>query len=104
MREAGVRLLYDLHDPAVIADPYPTYAKMRAADPVWHNPISGSWTVTRYADVQKVLLTSDASNHRVDELLARVPTDAKLALDPLRRILMPRLLFTEGEQHTRMKR
>src|SRR5262245_20887573 len=104
MGETLAPILYDLHDPAVIADPYPTYAKMRQQNPVWHNPASGTWVVTRHADVQRVLLGSECSNHRVDELLARVPKQANLPLEPLRKILTPRLLFTEGEQHIRIKR
>ena len=104
MGEVLVPIIYDLHDPVVIADPYPTYARMREKDPVWHNPASGSWVVTRYADVLKVLLASEASNHRVEELLWRVPKEAGLEVEPLREILTPRLLFTEGEQHARIKR
>ena len=104
MGETLAPILYDLHDPAVIADPYPTYARMRQQQPVWHNPASGSWVVTRYADVQRFLLASETSNHRVDELLARIPKSAGLCTEPLREVLMPRLLFTEGEQHTRLKR
>ena len=104
MGEALVPILYDLHDPAIIADPYPTYARMRRQDPVWHNPASGSWVVTRYADVQRILLGSGTSNHRVEELLARVPRQADLPVEPLRKVMTPRLLFTEGEQHSRIKR
>lgn len=104
MGEAMVPIIYDLHDPAVIADPYPTYAKMRQQDPLWHNPASGSWVVTRYADVQRILLASETSNHRVEELLARVPKQAGLSVEPLRKVMTPRLLFTEGEQHSRIKR
>ena len=104
MGETLAPILYDLHDPAIIADPYPIYARMRQQDCVWHNPASGSWVVTRYADVQRVLLASETSNHRVDELLARIPESAGLCVEPLREVLTPRLLFTEGEQHIRLKR
>src|SRR6266481_2769459 len=104
MGEVLVPILYDLHDPAVIAVPYPTYARMRRQDPVWHNPASGTWVVTRYADVLRLLLAAEATNHRVEELLARVPRDAGVPVEPLREIMTPRLLFTEGEQHSRIKR
>jgi cytochrome P450 len=104
MGEAMVPIVYDLHDPAVISDPYPTYAKMRKQEPVWHNPVSGSWVVTRYAHVLRVLLASETSNYRVDELLERVPKQAGISVEPLRRVLTPRLLFTEGEQHSRIRR
>src|SRR5262245_19135387 len=104
MGEVLAPILYDLHDPAVIADPYPTYAQMRRQNPVWHNPASGSWVVTRYRDVARVLVARETSNHRVEELLARVPREADVSVEPLRKVMRPRLLFTEGEQHDRLKR
>ncbi|MDR6505771.1 cytochrome P450 [Arthrobacter oryzae] len=36
-------------------DPFPQYAKMREAAPVFHDEQSGSWHVFRYDDVQRVL-------------------------------------------------
>jgi cytochrome P450 len=41
-------------DPAFIADPYPTFHKLRAAAPVWQSPF-GFWIVTRYEDAALVL-------------------------------------------------
>jgi cytochrome P450 len=37
-------------DPAFVADPYPTYHRLRAEDPVHHSPL-GFWVLTRYEDV-----------------------------------------------------
>ena len=37
-------------DPAFVADPYPTYHRLRAEDPVHHSPL-GFWVLTRYPDV-----------------------------------------------------
>lgn len=37
-------------DPAFVADPYPTYRRLRAEDPVHHSPL-GFWVLTRYDDV-----------------------------------------------------
>jgi cytochrome P450 len=37
-------------DPAFVADPYPTYHRLRAEDPVHHSPL-GFWVLTRYDDV-----------------------------------------------------
>ncbi len=37
-------------DPEFIADPYPTYHRLRAEDPVHHSPL-GFWVLTRYDDV-----------------------------------------------------
>ena len=48
----------DLHfnpmDPAFVADPYPTYRRLRAEDPVHQSPL-GFWVLTRYEDVVAAL-------------------------------------------------
>src|SRR5262245_21649022 len=41
-------------DPEFVADPYPTYHRLRAEDPVHHNPLD-FWVLTRYEDVAAVL-------------------------------------------------
>ena len=41
-------------DPAFVADPYPTYRRLRAEDPVHHSPL-GFWVLTRYEDVVAAL-------------------------------------------------
>jgi len=41
-------------DPEFLADPYPTYHRLRADDPVHCNPL-GFWVLTRYEDVVAVL-------------------------------------------------
>ena len=37
-------------DPEFVADPYPTYHRLRAEEPVYHSPL-GFWVLTRYEDV-----------------------------------------------------
>ena len=46
--------LFNPLDPAFIADPYPTYHRLREKAPVWQSPL-GMWIVTRYDDAQHVL-------------------------------------------------
>jgi len=41
-------------DPEFLADPYPTYHRLRAEDPVHHSPL-GFWVLTRYDDVVAML-------------------------------------------------
>jgi cytochrome P450 len=41
-------------DPEFLADPYPTYHRLRAEDPVHQSPL-GFWVLTRYDDVVAVL-------------------------------------------------
>ena len=43
-------LLFNPMDPAFVADPYPTYRRLRAEDPVHQSPL-GFWVLTRYEDV-----------------------------------------------------
>ena len=97
-------LKYDFHDPAFYANPYPYYRQMQQEDPVWHNPISGHWVVTRYKDVMEILHSPDCSNHRLDELLRRVPDNLAAEAGLMRAALKDRLLFLEGESHLRIRK
>jgi cytochrome P450 len=44
------------HDP-YLADPYPFFAKARAAGPVFYSPDLDYWVVTRYHDIRQVFQT-----------------------------------------------
>ncbi|MCB0121199.1 MAG: hypothetical protein KDE58_03085, partial [Caldilineaceae bacterium] len=50
---------YDLYSDAVKANPYPTYAALRAEQPVSRQPAAEGdytiWHVTRYAEAETVL-------------------------------------------------
>lgn len=46
---------FDLMDPAVHADPYPTYRWLRDNAPVYRVPGAPLWVVSRYADVERIL-------------------------------------------------
>ena len=48
-------LEFDIADPAFRTDPYPTYAYLRATDPVHYRPQRDDWVLTRHADVLAVL-------------------------------------------------
>ncbi|MEY4174808.1 MAG: hypothetical protein RI900_1973 [Actinomycetota bacterium] len=42
-------------DPAFIADPYTVLNEIREATPGFRNPVTGQWTITRFADVHETL-------------------------------------------------
>jgi cytochrome P450 len=42
-------------DPAFIAHPYPVLNAIREATPGFRNPVTGQWTITRFADVHETL-------------------------------------------------
>ncbi|MDE0142949.1 MAG: cytochrome P450 [Caldilineaceae bacterium] len=51
--ESGV--VFDLTSKDVLANPYPTYQRLRERDPVHRMRLINAWVLTRYEDVQAVL-------------------------------------------------
>src|SRR5256885_13689033 len=56
-------------DPEFVADPYPTYHRLRAEDPVHHSPL-GFWMLTRYEDVVAVLRDARFAKEAIATLVA----------------------------------
>jgi cytochrome P450 len=56
-------------DPDFIADPYPTYRRLRAEEPVHHNPL-GFWVLTRYDDVMATLRDARAVKEPIAAFVA----------------------------------
>jgi cytochrome P450 len=50
---------YDPLDPAIVANPYPTFNRLRDEGPVLYMPELDHYIVTRYADIEQVLLDRD---------------------------------------------
>jgi cytochrome P450 len=46
-------------DPEIQECPYPAYELLREQAPVWRDPILGSYNITRYEDLRKVLLDTE---------------------------------------------
>jgi len=97
---APVLSLYQLLDPAVLADPYELYDKLRAEAPVLWDPYLHAWVVTRYADVVTVL-------HRFSA--ERTPTPEQFEamglgmLTPLAAVMVKQMLFLDGKAHGRLR-
>ncbi|REC55140.1 cytochrome P450 [Rhodosalinus sediminis] len=97
-------LVYDPSDPAVMADPFPVYARLRDEDPVHWSPSVKSWIVTRYDDVRDLLLSDHLSvNRLVRFYTARPPEEAALLRD-LIHYLNLWLAFRDPPDHTRLRR
>lgn len=89
--------------PDFIENPYPTYLKLQDESPVyWHKPTGYFW-LTRYEDVWQALHDPRFRSGRFDALLGNVPAQHQDAVKILRELLEPRLLLTDGEQHTRLR-
>jgi hypothetical protein len=95
--------------PAMLANPYPSYARLRRIDPIhWEENIDG-WILTRYADIVSVLRSPHASAERTEMAQRRVPVefqelfttrkDAMINADPPRHTRLRLLVnkaFTPG--------
>jgi cytochrome P450 len=92
-----------LADPAVIEDPYPTYARLRAAGRmVWDRGIvQGAWLVPRYADVVAAAREPRLSADRMPayRLFLRDNDKSRLLGDTFARFLINK----DGPEHARLR-
>ena len=92
--------LFQLLDPAVHADPYPFYARLRERSPVHWDPFMSTWVVSRYEDVHVVLKSFSAD---------RTPDESKMVamglprLGPVADMMSRQMLFMDPPDHTRLK-
>lgn len=92
--------LYQLLDPAVLADPYPFYRRLREQDPVHWDPFLYAWIVTGYQDAITVLHKFSADRIRTPEKLSSMGCDG---LNPIARVMLKQLLFMDAPSHTRLR-
>lgn len=92
--------LYHLLDPAVLANPYPLYQRLRSEDPVHWDPFLHAWIVTRYADVVTVFQRFSANRTPTSEQLTALgmPT-----LAPLAQVMVRQMLFLDPPNHGRVR-
>ena len=92
--------LYQLLDPAVLADPYPLFRRLREHDPVHWDPFLHAWIATGYQDVITILHKFSANRIRTPEQLSGMGCDD---LNPIARVMMKQLLFMDAPSHTRLR-
>src|ERR1700745_2091450 len=93
--------LYHLLDPAVLANPYPLFPRLRNEDPVHWDPFLHSWVVTRYKDVVTVLHDYSAERTPTPEQLTRMGLET---LNPIAQVMVKQMLFLDAPAHTRIRR
>src|SRR3954470_5112041 len=93
--------LYRLLNPAVLADPYPLYTRLRTEAPVYWDAVLHAWVVTRYADVVTVLQRFSAERMPDPEHLAEMGLEA---FSPIGEVLRRQMIFNGPPQHTRIRR
>ena len=91
-------------DAAFLADPYPTYCRMREESPVcWSDEFfGGAWLLTRYDDVASVLRDARYSAQRVGGWVAAAE-EFPGQLEDFRRVFARALLFRDGADHRRLR-
>jgi cytochrome P450 len=95
---------YKPNDPAVLADPFPLYARLRDEDPAHWSPRLKAWVVTRYDDVKRVCLDSTMSSDRLRPFFATLPPPEATKIAELARYLTLWMVFRDPPEHTRLRR
>jgi len=95
---------YKPNDPAVLADPFPLYARLRDEDPAHWSPRLKAWVLTRYEDVKRVCLDSTMSSDRLRPFFATLPPAEAAKVAELARYLTLWMVFRDPPQHTRLRR
>jgi len=95
---------YDLQSTSFFADPYDTYARMRRNDPVYHDPATGIWFLTRYQDLLTLTKDRRFSAERVGQFFTGVSPDLDGQVEVVGRFFTDWLIFLDPPQHTRLRR
>ena len=96
---------YKPNDPAVLADPFPLYARLRDEDPAHWSPRLKAWVLTRYEDVKRVCLdTAGMSSDRLRPFFATLPGAQAQQVSELIRYLTLWMVFRDPPEHTRLRR
>ena len=93
--------LYRLLDPAVLADPYPLYARLCEEDPVHWDQFLHCWVVTRYADVHQVLHSFSADRTPSPEVMRSLGLGH---IEPIAAVMVKQMLFLDAPDHTRLRK
>jgi cytochrome P450 len=96
---------YDPTDPAVLRDPYPTFAAMRSAGGVhWCEPLSG-WIAMDWSSVQAVITTPTRfSADRLVPVQGKLPEAHRSTAADVLRWLALWMVFQDPPNHTRLRR
>ena len=94
--ESGVS--YNPLSAEMAQDPYPTYARLRARDPVHRSRLMQAWLFSRYADVDTIL-----RDHRHFSSDPRKRTASRRQRASLPNVEEPSMLFLDPPDHTRLR-
>jgi cytochrome P450 len=84
-------------------DPYPAYARLRQAEPVYFSEAWDTWLLTRYDDVMAGFRHPGLSADRASGYARRLPAEVRERLRPLTDNLASWLLLMDPPAHTRVR-
>lgn len=94
----------DPHDPEMLANPYPAFARLRTEDPVHFSDL-GFWVVSRYADVRAIVM--DRHNFGQGDFVRNIQLlygpDFDVFAHPAYRWLSEVFVYQDPPRHTRMR-
>ena len=92
-------------DPAVLADPYPIFTRLRDEDPCHWSPRLKSWVLTRYDDVKRVCQDVEGmSSDRLRPFFQSMPSEESRRIGDIVRYLSLWMVFKDPPEHTRLRR
>lgn len=105
LAQSGSGYVFDLGDPAINANPFPAFARLRAKDPVHWSPAMKAWIVTRYDDVKRIALNNaEISADRLTPFFKANPEFQRGNVTDLIRYLTMWMVFRDPPDHTRLRR
>ncbi len=94
----------NLLDPAAIPDPYPIYAEMRQAGPVFRSPQFRAHLILGHAEVSAGLKDRRFSAKRADGVIQAIRSEDKNEFANLADAIRRWLLFRDGPEHAQRRR
>jgi cytochrome P450 len=90
-----VGVYYDPYDQAIVADPYPVYARLLEEAPLYHNERYDFWALSRHADVADALTDWETFSNSRSDILELVQSDFDMPPGVM--------MFQDPPQHTMLR-
>jgi hypothetical protein len=94
---------YSLDSPEFVANPYPTFARMRSNDPVFWSAENNYWCLTRYDDITSLIPSQQFSSNRLEAHAGRMAQGAKEYFRPFLTAVSSWMLMIDPPDHTRLR-
>lgn len=97
-------LIPNWHDPAVIQDPFPSYALLRRQSPIVWDDTRQLWLVASYDGCQRILKDSRFLSNRSSQFYNQYACEEQKELEELFQGLKSLCIYQDGDLHTAIRR